>query len=66
MATLNLEAERCKSCEFCMVECPKGAIGMSKELNGSGYNFAEVDMGKCNCCGICYIVCPDGVFEISA
>lgn len=65
MAILNLKVERCKSCEFCMIECPKEAIGLSRELNRNGFNYVAVDMKKCNHCGICYIVCPDGVFEIS-
>lgn len=64
MATLNIERERCKSCEFCVVSCPKGALMVSEQLNSGGYHYVDVDMGICNACGICYIVCPDGVFEI--
>jgi 2-oxoglutarate ferredoxin oxidoreductase subunit delta len=48
-----------------MVECPKNAIEMSKELNSGGYNYVVVDEESCNCCGLCYVVCPDGVFEVS-
>ena len=64
MATLHLEKERCKSCEFCVVECPQDALVTSENLNNGGYNYVDVNEEKCNCCGLCYIVCPDGVFEI--
>ena len=64
MSALNIEAERCKSCEFCVIECPKDALIISENLNNSGYNYVEVNEEKCNCCGLCYVVCPDGVFEI--
>ena len=66
MATLHLEKERCKSCEFCVTECPKEALSACENLNSSGYHYVEVEEGKCNCCGLCYVVCPDGVFEIRA
>jgi len=64
MTALRLRPERCKSCEFCMLACPKEALAISENLNSGGYKYIELDEEKCNGCGICYIVCPDGVFEI--
>ena len=64
MTTIHLERERCKSCEFCVAECPKGALKRSENLNNGGYHYVDVDEEKCTYCGLCYIVCPDGVFEI--
>ena len=65
MATLHIEKERCKSCEFCVIECPKDALSTCENLNDGGYHYVEVNEEACNCCGLCYIVCPDGVFEIA-
>jgi 2-oxoglutarate ferredoxin oxidoreductase subunit delta len=64
MTTIHLERERCKSCEFCVAECPKEALKSSENLNSGGYHYVDVDEEKCTYCGLCYIVCPDGVFEI--
>ena len=66
MAALCIEKERCKSCEFCIIECPKNALRISDNLNSDGHNYVEVIEENCNCCGLCYVVCPDGVFEIKA
>ena len=64
MATLHMEPERCKNCEFCISACPKEALRNSNDLNSGGYRYVEVDDEKCTYCGLCYTVCPDGVFEI--
>lgn len=64
MATLHIDEERCKSCEFCIAECPKNALRLSNQLNSGGYKTVVVDEENCNCCGLCYVVCPDGVFEV--
>lgn len=57
-------AERCKGCLYCSIACPEGAISVSSDVNGKGYNIMVVDHDKCSTCGTCYTVCPDYVFEI--
>lgn len=64
MAKLIVDAERCKSCSFCVISCPKKALKLSGKLNKGGYDYVECDDEKCIKCGICYTVCPDMVFEI--
>lgn len=59
-----VNAERCKECRLCTVNCPKNAIEMTDEINSRGYKHVRVDEEKCVGCGTCYLVCPDGVFEI--
>ena len=61
---LKINAERCKSCEYCVISCKKGALKISTKINKEGYAHVEVDESKCILCGICYQVCPDNVFEI--
>ncbi len=56
--------ERCKACGLCILNCGKGALALSEELNKAGYKVIAVDEEKCVGCGICYTVCPDGVFSI--
>lgn len=65
MATLNLNVERCKSCSYCVISCPKEALQLSGSLNKEGYDYVIADDDKCIQCGICYTVCPDNVFEIA-
>ena len=65
MATLNLNVERCKSCSYCIISCPKKALQLSGSLNKEGYDYVIVDDDKCIRCGICDTVCPDNVFEIA-
>lgn len=60
----SIHSEWCKSCGFCVVQCPKQALQIGEQLNTSGYRYVELDEEKCIGCGICYSVCPDMVFRI--
>ena len=64
MSEVVVSESRCKSCGFCVKNCPKGAISLAHSFNSAGYKYAVVDSEKCIVCGICYTVCPGGVFEI--
>lgn len=61
---VKVNSQRCKQCELCSTNCPKGAISFSQEINEAGYNPVVIDHEKCIGCGICYTMCPDGVYEI--
>lgn len=56
-------ADRCKSCELCVVSCPMGNLKIGRRLNNSGYHAVEYSYvgtkGECTGCGLCYWVCPD-------
>lgn len=65
MKELVISKQRCKSCGYCIVNCPQKCITLSEDFNNAGYKYVLVDKDKCIVCGICYLVCPDGVFEVA-
>jgi 2-oxoglutarate ferredoxin oxidoreductase subunit delta len=64
MSKVILNVDRCKSCGYCVVACPKAALNIGSKANVDGYNYVELDDEKCIGCGICYTVCPDYVFSL--
>lgn len=58
-ASIDINAELCKGCELCVIECPKEVIHMSSELNHMGYTFARYDGDGCSGCAICFYACPE-------
>ena len=57
---VNVIAERCKECGFCIEFCPKHILHKSTEINSRGYHPVAVDDNrKCTGCNICSMVCPD-------
>jgi 2-oxoglutarate ferredoxin oxidoreductase subunit delta len=62
---VTIERNRCKGCELCGRACPKGVLGMSKDLNEKGYFFAQVQAReKCTGCRFCAMTCPDVAISI--
>ncbi|MDR2772739.1 MAG: 4Fe-4S binding protein [Elusimicrobiota bacterium] len=64
MAKITIRKERCKACELCINACPKHCIALSKEVNKTGYRWAEFTDNNCVGCGFCYQVCPDMCIEV--
>lgn len=64
MEKMIIHPQGCKSCEYCVVNCPKKAITLNGPINKAGYSTPTVDKSKCILCGTCYNVCPDYVYEI--
>ena len=62
-ARMTRNTERCKGCGYCILQCPKDALSISRAVNSKGYNVVDLDEEKCIQCAICYTVCPDSVFE---
>jgi 2-oxoglutarate ferredoxin oxidoreductase subunit delta len=57
-----IEKEKCKACHYCIAVCPKEIIGVSKDINRFGVNYAEPIEEKaheCTGCKSCAIMCPD-------
>lgn len=66
MILIEINGEKCKSCELCVCACPKKIIAISKDTpNSKGYFPAEVtDKEACTGCASCARTCPDGAIRI--
>ncbi len=65
MAKVEIIAERCKSCQYCIKFCPKGVLALGKNLNSKGYEYVvPVNPEECIGCCQCARICPDGAIEV--
>lgn len=63
---VTFRQELCKSCEICVVSCPKKILFIDKNcLNDYGAHPATIkDMTQCIGCANCALMCPDAVICI--
>ena len=61
IGAVEINDERCKGCDLCVVACPTNVLALQpKEVNNRGYHFAyAADPEKCIGCASCALVCPD-------
>lgn len=72
MPKIKIDKTRCKGCYLCVVNCPKGLIKISTEMNVKGVKpvfFSggkparlkghNVRSGGCTGCAMCAVICPD-------
>ncbi|MBQ7736758.1 MAG: ferredoxin family protein [Oscillospiraceae bacterium] len=65
MAKIEIIAERCKSCGYCVKFCPKDVLAIGSRVNSKGYEYAvAVNMENCIGCAICGRICPDGAIDV--
>ncbi len=55
---INIKAEWCKACAFCVEFCPKEVLEMR------GILPVVVDIEACTSCGLCEVLCPDFAIEV--
>ena len=58
-ARVDIDAELCKGCEFCVDVCPEECLAMSDLINSRGYRYARYEGDACTGCGVCYYNCPE-------
>ncbi len=65
MAMVEIIAERCKSCGYCVKFCPKKITQIGEKVNSKGYEYAEItNQDDCTACCFCARICPDGAINI--
>ena len=66
MPKIEVERERCKGCELCIMYCPKGCIVKDSSMNKRGvYPVLFIDKDKrCTGCSFCAITCPDMCIKV--
>jgi len=65
MPRIEVDINRCKGCELCVVACPYKVIEMSEKFSHTGYYPAiMVKPEKCTGCTLCALVCPDVAIEV--
>ena len=61
MPKIEINSERCKGCELCIVYCQKSCIKKRGSVNKKGiYSVLFLDKDKkCTGCSFCALVCPE-------
>ncbi len=62
VGVVEINADICKGCGFCIEFCPLGILEFSDEINKQGYQYPRIKPGmedKCVCCGMCERICPE-------
>ncbi len=57
---IEINADFCKGCGFCIEYCPKNVYEISNDLNKKGYQLPRVvRLEDCSECGLCDLYCPE-------
>ena len=62
--TVDIVIQKCKGRGLCVANCPTNALGLSRDINGKGFHFAEIQKDTCIGCTNCALVCPDAVITV--
>ena len=65
MAKVEIIAQRCKSCGYCVKFCPRGVLAIGDQVNSKGYEYVvPAHPEACIGCAICARMCPDGAIDV--
>lgn len=68
MNRIEIREESCKSCEYCVIFCPRELLLIDRSrINKLGYNpasFVDNPDKPCLGCALCAEICPDALIEV--
>lgn len=65
MANILIDAELCKSCQYCIDVCPQKIIRVGEHANAKGYRYVQqFNSEKCTACRLCAVMCPEAAIEV--
>ncbi|MFC1509067.1 ATP-binding protein [Candidatus Omnitrophota bacterium] len=61
MPKIEINSEKCKGCELCILYCKRGLIKQKESVNKKGvYPVLFLDKDdKCTGCSFCATICPE-------
>ena len=65
MPKIKIDKVKCKGCYLCVVNCPKGLIKISGDMNIKGVKAVSFSgSSKCTGCSMCAVICPECIIEV--
>lgn len=61
---VEIIAELCKACGYCIKFCPKQVLDYGKKVNSKGYEFVVPINDECIACCSCARMCPGGAINV--
>lgn len=62
---VEIDAEACKSCLFCIKTCPKNVLDITDAVNSKGYQYVvPMNAEECIGCAMCATICPDAAITV--
>lgn len=62
---VEIFAEACKSCQYCVISCPKMVLEVGENVNSKGYPYVIAARPEdCIGCAMCAQICPDSAIEV--
>lgn len=63
---VEIDTERCKGCNLCVIHCPVDCLALNtSDTNSYGLHYAYLaEAETCIGCVNCGVICPDGAITV--